>query len=69
MLNNIMNHKKMLSIVMLMLFLCSVVISIAFQNIISDSIAISFSVALAIGLFLVLPFIMMETIREICNPE
>ncbi|NHC03878.1 hypothetical protein G9F31_08855 [Acinetobacter sp. 187] len=65
---NVMNHKKKLSIVMLMLFLCSLAVTIAFQNIVSDSISISFSVALAFGLVLVLPFIMMETIREICNP-
>lgn len=68
MLSVAMNHKVKTSIGMLMLFLCSVSVTLIYQNTVSDSISISFSVMLGIGIFVITFFILLEAIHAVCNP-
>lgn len=69
MLDKITEHKLVILMTGLCLMLMgSISITLAYQNVVTDSIAITATVLLSVGLFLTVVAFIVEKVCSICNP-
>ncbi|WP_089605365.1 hypothetical protein [Acinetobacter piscicola] len=62
------NHKVTLSLSVLFLLVCSITVTIMSNDNLSDSISITSSVLLSIGILVIFAMIFLDFIKSVCNP-